>query len=251
MARFSHYEACRRCTEQGRDSRGDNLGVWVDGGAHCFSCGWHRFPKHYSSPSVEVGLNGSKSVLPAGFTREVPAIAWKWLLQYGLPFTYWQPFVGYSPEDSRLVFTVGQPTKFSIGRLIDTGTSVASGHAKPRKWYVWGDSHKHCERIGEGRSSDKSGRSSVVLVEDIVSAHKVGQVTETIPLFGTRVFEDVQYYLMTINSPIKLWLDKDQEGRVAKVAAWLQGLTENPVDVIITDNDPKTYSTDQIKEILT
>jgi hypothetical protein len=244
LSRFSHYEPCQRCTQAGRDRRGDNCGVWVDGSAHCFACGWHRFPKHYRGADVEAKLSGPKSVLPADFTREVPAKAWQWLLQYGLPYTYWQPFVGYSPQDERLVFLVGTPTQFAIGRHVPLQENATEGNAKPRKWYVWGDSHKHCERIGP------EGRSPIVLVEDIVSAHKVGQVTEAIPLFGTRIFDAVVYYLMTINKPIKLWLDKDQESRVKSMATWLQGLTENPVDVIITDHDPKVYTVDQLSKLI-
>ena len=69
MARFVGYEQCPRCARAGRDSRGDNLGVYADGGKHCFSCGFHVFPKHYTQ-KVEIP-NGAKSLLPSDFTREV------------------------------------------------------------------------------------------------------------------------------------------------------------------------------------
>jgi len=46
---------------------------------------------------------------------------WKWLLQYGLPLSYWQKHCGYSEKENRLVFTVGTPTRFSIGRLLGVG----------------------------------------------------------------------------------------------------------------------------------
>jgi hypothetical protein len=196
---------------------------------------------------METRLDGPKSLLPSDFSREVPTAAWKWLLQYGLPYSYWQPIVGYSQKDERLVFLVGSPFKFSIGRLIGSDRNEAlsedatKSNAKPRKWYVWGDSHKHCERLGQGPTT--------VLVEDLVSAHKIAVtgVAETIPLFGTRVFQDVLYYLMTINKPIKLWLDKDQEGVVKKQALWLQTMTGNPVDIIITDKDPKCMPMEALK----
>src|SRR5438046_1689829 len=104
--KFSHYEPCPRCRSNGRDNRGDNLGIYADSSQHCFSCGYHKSPR-FSFPVVKETTNGSKS-LPADFTREVPATAWKWLLQYGLSYRYWLPFVGWSEKDSRLVFTIGQ-----------------------------------------------------------------------------------------------------------------------------------------------
>jgi len=179
-------------------------------------------------------------VLPPDFTREIPTIAWKWLLQYGLPYTYWTPHCGYSPSQGRLVFTVGDPIAFSIGRFVEDPPE----DFKPRKWYVWGNSHKHCEVIGE------KNKGPIILVEDIVSAHKVGQVFTTIPLFGTIVHPCHKYYLMQAMRPVKFWLDKDQEHLVKKRAVALQSLIGNTVDIIVSQKDPKSYSLQQIKELI-
>jgi len=185
--------------------------------------------------------HGAKSILPRDFTRQVPTTAWKWLLQYGLPYSYWTPYCGYSPSEGRLVFTVGIPVEFSIGRFVEESNS----EHPPRKWYVWGDSHKHCEVIEA--AGDKG---PIILVEDIVSAHKVGQVTTAIPLFGTMIHPCHKYYLMNEKRPIKIWLDKDQEHSVKKKAINLQMLVGANVDVVVTDKDPKSYSIGQIKELI-
>lgn len=238
MSRYK-YEACPRCTANGKDSRGDNLVVYDNGHAHCFACSWHRFPKHYNHLVKE--NHGPKSVCPSDFTREVPARAWQWVLQYGLPFTHWQAHCGYSEEKGeRLVFRVynGQSMAFSIGRLLTEPTR------EQRKWYVWGDSHKHCEIVGQG-----SGES-IALVEDIVSAHKVGQVNECIPLFGTRVHPCHIYYLANQRRPVTIWLDKDQELNVKKQALQLQSLIDQPVKVVTTEKDPKSLSFEQIEKEL-
>jgi hypothetical protein len=241
---FSHYEPCPNCRDSGRDSRGDNLACYRDGSAHCFSCHYHVhggvFNRHSSKELVD---HGAKSVLPFDFTREVPTHAWKWVLQYGLPYSYWQGRVGYSPAEGRLVFTVGQPVAFSIGRLVE---EREGNHAARRKWYVWGNSHNHCEIINEG--SDQT--APIVLVEDLISAHKVGQVATCIPLFGTNIHKPHLYYLMQAGRPVKMWLDKDQEGNVRKKALGLQALINNSVDVVLTTSDPKEYTSTQIKEIL-
>jgi hypothetical protein len=248
MGRFVGYEPCPKCTRMGRDSRGDNLGRYADGGGHCFSCQYHEFPKHYvpriDKPNVTKSVaDGSKAVLPIDFTREVPARALTWLLQYGLPWSYWEPLTGYSPKEERLVFLVGTPTKFSIGRWIGTTTDKATA---PRKWYVWGDSHKHVEVL---RASNGNGDGGVVcLVEDIVSAHKVANAGIcSIPLFGTKIFDDVLYYLLQTNQEVCLWLDKDQESQVRKQALRLESIINKPVKVIITEKDPKELNFEDIQ----
>ena len=186
----------------------------------------------------EAELSGPKSVLPADFTREVPATAWQWVLQYGIPWHHWKESCGYSPKEERLVFRVGE--QFSIGRYV--GNHPESN----RKWYVWGDCHKHCEVL---RQPEATG-SSVVLVEDLISANKVSFVTTSIPLFGTKIHPCHLYYLQNSNENIVLWLDKDQELNVKKQSSRLAALLGRNVKIIVTDNDPKLLSNEQIKEQL-
>ena len=158
MAKFLHYQQCPKCLERGRDTRGDNCATYSDGGMHCFSCGFHVFPKHYiRQRNQEEKINAA--VLPTDFTREVPSLALLWLLQYGLPFSYWRPFIGWSEKDSRLVFTVGQGPDFSVGRYIPRANDRPQ-----RKWFVWGESHRHPHIIG-----DYSNSQQIVLVEDLIS----------------------------------------------------------------------------------
>lgn len=237
---FDHYEPCPRCTERGRDSRGDNLAVYRDGGAHCFSCGLHKFPKHYSRPKKEVNV---PTVLPANVNREIPARAWEWLLQYGLPMSYWKPHVWWREEDSRLVFTVGEPVQFSLGRHIPI--EGRSFEYKPRKWFVWGNCHKTPHIFGDYRTSKE-----IVLVEDLISAAKVGMASASIPLFGTKVFDSIIPALRHVGLPVVLWLDKDQEGTLQRKCQWLASLTNLPVRYVVTDKDPKELQLVKIQEVL-
>ena len=225
---------------KGKDSRGDNLVGYSDGGAHCFSCGHHVFPSSYNLFRQKEAIEHVDTrVFPADFTRVVDPEGWKWLLQYGLSYSYWKDKVGYSPKSNRLVFPVpGTNPVFSIGRLLHEPTK------KDRKWYVWGDCHTHAELVG-------SGRSCTVLVEDIVSAHKVGQLCETIPLFGTEVHPAVLYALRDGGSrPVVMWLDKDQEGAVAKKATRINLLTGRPVYLVHTHKDPKALALGEIEDVL-
>jgi hypothetical protein len=227
---------CPRCRENGRDTKGNNL-VWFDeDNAHCFACGYHVWPKHYTPVKPKKDYHGS-TVLPADFTKEVPAKAWKWLLQYGLPIKYWRPYVGYSESHSRLVLTCGDPVLFSIGRDL-TGESKA-------KWLAYGDTHKTAVSYG-----DVSSAKQVVLVEDLVSAHKVAQCSLVIPLFGTVVHPCHYKLLKYFGLPVVIWLDKDQEQYIPKKVAQLSIMTGLPCSNITTDKDPKELTQEYIKEKL-
>jgi len=241
MSRFLRYEACPKCVDRGKDSRGDNLAVYSDGGRHCFSCGHHEHPpssNRWARPVDEDKNNKIKRILPDDFTTDVPARAWQWLLQYGLPYDYWRPIVGWSERHQRLVFRVGEPLRFSQGRLFPREGSVVDG----RKWHVWGDSHSSVETFGQG--------GSITLVEDLLSAHKVGQVNQAVCLFGTTIYPAHILYLRKRGLPIHLWLDGDQRGLVEKKATNINILTGLPVNIILTENDPKGYNNDQIQEYL-
>lgn len=261
---FSHYEGCPKCIERGQDSRRDNLGVYRDGSAHCFSCGFHRSGsvyKRWTAATAESsdGLsNVPKSLLPFDNTREVPASAWQWVMQYGLPWAYWKESVSYSPASERLVFQVGGldkdeqgnlrrtgPMAFSIGRYV--GQPVAD--KKHRKWHVWGDSHKHAELV---LPAGNANARRVVLVEDVVSAHKVAAAGEYVgmPLFGTTIHPCHYYYLLGNNLSPVLWLDKDQEWASKKKAVQMQSILGREVDVVITDLDPKALSFKEINAAL-
>lgn len=262
MSAFSHYEGCPRCIDRGQDSRRDNLGVYRDGSAHCWACGYHRSGsvyKRWASSTTESSSelnNGQKSLLPRDWTREVPADAWQWVMQYGLSWRYWQESVGYSPSTRRLVFQVGGVDKDDQGNLVRTGSLAFSigryvgpptDDKKLRKWHVWGDSHKHAELLRYTR--DTSSRQ-LVLVEDVVSAHKVAQVADCIPLFGTTVHPCHMYALINSNQDVYLWLDKDQEWASKKKALQIGSILGREVSIVVTDKDPKELSVKQIEACL-
>lgn len=237
MAKAIRNEACPRCRYNGQDRSGDNLVIYDDTSKHCFACEFHR-----NAPMSLEMFNYKKTVddkekiaLPSDFTREVPAEGWKWLLQYGLPHSYWKAFTGYTPKENRLIITHGTPIRFSIGRALTVGT---------HKWKFYGGGHNYCETIGE-KISDY-----VVVVEDIVSNHKVGQVAACLALFGTDIHKIAIQELLRLDRPVVLWLDQDQYQYLPKKIGRLQAFLRHPVRWISTEKDPKVYSLDKIKEIL-
>lgn len=236
MARFVGYEPCPSCRKRGADRAGDNLGMYSDGSGHCFSCGYHLHPKFQLKLfNKETKDDSPKAVLPSDFTREVPSEGWKWLLQYGLSYSYWKPYTGYSPKDNRLILTVGEPIRFSQGRALTMGD---------RKWRNYGDGHSFVETLG------KELPGPLVLVEDLISAHKIAQVAPCLCLFGTTIYDLVIQEVMTQDRPVKLWLDADQYQLLPKKINRLQAFLEHPVGYVFTKKDPKAHSLEEIKELL-
>ncbi len=128
---------------------------------------------------------------------------------------------------------------FSVGRYV--GVADKAAPKPPRKWYVWGDPHKHSTVLnGENKESP------VVLVEDLISAHKVSRVCPSIPLFGTDVHPPVLHYLSHNHSEVILWLDKDQDFHVKRKALRLESLINKPVRIVTTEKDPKALSFNEI-----
>jgi hypothetical protein len=276
MAKFVHYEPCPACRARGKDRRGDNLGRYSDGGGHCYSCGYHEQPTLLNRNANQTPVkNVQEGPLPRDFTRDVPADGWKWLLQYGLPYSYWKPYCGYSPASERLVITHGSPVEYSVGRWIGTdgGNRVQQlhegreSHSKlmggavrrhevvsheehreaPRKWRAWG------ERLRTATILEPTDSSSteIVLVEDLVSAHKVRQAGYScLPIFGSDLYPLAIKVLRATRKPVALWLDLDQWGSLPKKLNRLQTFLDAPVRFIKTDKDPKEYSLSEIKEII-
>lgn len=240
MSWFTRHEPCPKCQEVGNDRRGNNLAVYSDGGAHCFACGHHISANIFSKQ--ETKQDGPKSLYPVDFIKEIPRQGWKWLLQYGLAFSYWREHVGWSPIHSRLIFKVGNPLAFSIGRYIPLGDADPNNFPK---WRTWGNSHKHTEVI-----SSFDCRGCTVLTEDLISAHKVGQVAKAVPIFGTRVHPCHLDYLGTTEGRIVLWLDKGQEEHIRKEALRMESIINRPVETMITFDDPKDLTFNHIKGIL-
>lgn len=104
------------------------------------------------------------------------------------------------------------------------------------KYVIRGEKTRFTRIYGEG--------TSLIFTEDLISAVKVGRVQSALPLFGTHLKTLPRGY-----SKYYLWLDKDkQRSSVEQCRKWRQyGYNISP---IITEKDPKDYTTQQIQEFI-
>ena len=179
---------------------------------------------------------------PEQFSRE----ARMWLFKAGLTPTVWRQYsIGYSARLQRVVlpiFNTDGSLKWFQCRAILKGQ-------KPK--YIQPSGNKSNILFTAG-SGNFTGR--VVVVEDIMSAIRVGNATTdsnttAISLLGTKITAGQATYLSNFKECIT-WLDGDKAGKrgsyhVRSVVGLL-----TPCRNVRTDEDPKCYSNKHIREVL-
>lgn len=91
-----------------------------------------------------------------------------------------------------------------------------------------------------------------VLTEDILSAARCGEVARGCSILGTSLTDGaVSEILRQTDGAIFVWLDPDKAGRAGRGKAFSKlRLAGRCVKIIRTDQDPKYYSNDEIKEYI-
>lgn len=237
MSQFLYKTRCPACAAQGKDRSGDNLGVYGDGHTYCFSCGGG------SAGSVRARLHESTKEakpipdLPEDVSTNIGASAAEWLLRY-FPSTQQAPTHLWSEATQKLIFPI-----FDEGGMIAWQYRYFGDNPDHPKWVGYGINDKlfHIE----GNVGD-----SLVLVEDLISACKVGHITPTMPLFGSHIgFKRLARMKVLGITSVTIWLDDDKKEYAIKAAseAAMLGLQTS---VIHTKKDPKEYTFEQIRKIV-
>jgi hypothetical protein len=236
MANFVKHEACPSCGSR------DNLGRYSDGSAFCFGC--HYVERANVSPFVGERDGKSESSddrvrFPDDATRHLDGEGHSFLAKYGLSgYSIIRANIRWSPGWQQLLF----PLYDADGNLCCIqARNFNPKRASKAKYYNVGDKSQSCTYYGE--------TETVVLVEDCVSAIKIGHVETGFPLLGTSITKERLVWLSKRFKRIVVWLDRDKyrEARDLADAAKLLGVQ---VKTVYTENDPKDYSLEQIKEFL-
>jgi hypothetical protein len=242
----SHHvrnEPCPKCRELGKDRSGNNLGVYSDGHCYCWSCGYYVPPTGAAKIQEAIRVANpviAKSIgLPEDVEFKLPEVAWKWLQQYSLSKgDIIRHKLMWSESWKRLIF----PYFDTTGLLAWQGRYFGDD-PKKGKWFSQGDLKSILHICGPAKGD------TLVLVEDTVSAIKVGHHVPCMPIFGSHVSVRTLVRVRRFYGKIIIWLDKDKQIDSVKFSnnARLLGITSTS---IITEKDPKEYPHDQLKAIL-
>lgn len=235
MSEFIKHAPCPKCGSK------DNLGIYNDH-VYCFGCAYYEstfdlrriLPKQEKTPIV---------TLPDDITANIPAIADNWLKKYEIKqIELLNNNVVWSEKYQRLIFPYFGENKYSLlgyqGRYFGT-------EQKP-KWFSQGDLNKVI-KIFNLPIIEKTG---IILVEDIVSAIKVGRQYASMPLFGSilNLSKLITLAKLFPITEIILWLDNDKYKEAHTFCRQIISIGINS-RVIHSIKDPKEYNDEQIKKL--
>lgn len=241
--KFSHHEACPKCGSK------DNLGVWTDGHKWCFGC--HHYVdkngdaivKEWVKKQTQVPDVQKKVVLPADYERGfVPKWAMEWLEAFHLDRIHIDDNdIGYDLNKDLLIFPIyGQKNEL----LAWQGRYFGHDPKKP-KYYTQGN----VADIIHIRDTGAYEQQSVVVVEDLVSAIRVGEIIPAVPLFGSHLSLQRATRLSKMFNHLIIYLDQDKFKEAQKFKSEYQ-LIFDSIEVRSTKMDPKYYNATVLRDVL-
>lgn len=203
--------------------------AYYDDSEHCFSCGKHvrlGVPRKFL-----IAQSKTKDGTEINLTDEIPNEYVKWLLKYRI-------------FKSDIELTGIKYDLISKRLMLPLGNNAYQGRSNTESPKYWTFGDKAPVFFGTG--------STVVLVEDWLSAYRIGKITSAVTLLGTSIPLRLLMTLVDNYGRIVLWLDPDNAGITAmhKIRKKLELLTPKSIDIIRSDKDPKDYSDDEIRSYL-
>jgi hypothetical protein len=238
MSHFITHQPCPKCGSS------DAFAEYDDGHFWCFSCRNYVPPNYKSLKNMENYFSAKRELkkgeLPHDFTKEIPKEPYAWLKQYSLTTEEISAYYGWSQSQQMLITSYyGEENDLLVwqGRYFP---------ARVPKVYTSGypDTHILLHSNTDGEYSRR-----VVVVEDSVSAIKVARVCTATPLLGSNLSRHKSVGLSRSFTHLTFWLDYDKLSSMMKQTE-ANKLLFSKVDMIVTEKDPKEYSTDEIKELL-
>lgn len=256
---FKGHESCPECGSE------DNVGVWSDGQKWCFGCGYY-IPANGMGLSVEElwkrireqkekrkYKKNAHITLPFDYSIMLPEKAEQWLDQYGITDAEKINYrIGWSDFYESLIFSafdVWGNLLVVQRRYMGSRTDIPKYHTKgyPESviWSVYpnGDESPTVGNVADTYNGD------IVLVEDYISAIKVGRHLEVSPLWGSQLSLDKLRRMAARWEKVIFWLDanKLKDAMLFKDRCLPYFKYAN---VIFSEKDPKCYDDDQIRAFL-
>lgn len=221
---FIQFHPCPKCGSK------DNLAEYSEN-FYCFGCGYHKRKNTLARVRRLNALDVLKlDDVSNGITlsKTLAIDAKKWLLGYGLTEEEMQQF-SYDYENDVLYLFFS--ASFRVGRVFakDTKTRYTSKGKKPVLTYGTGN--------------------TCVLVEDIISAIKVGRQFVSIPMLGAKPTEEIIQALHSYDGVV-LWGDADKMRENIVVRNKLSEMLGKQVKLCFTSLDPKCYNDLEVKTTL-
>lgn len=261
--------ACPRCRSNGKDRSGDNLALYPDGHSYCYSCGyWEISPLRKRIENKMTSSNVITIVkLPDDTTGYIPIEAAQWLRQYGIT----------AQEVEKHKFMWSEKCKLLICPIFGADNTIIAWQGRNFKTKlipVFGDLTDDPKdgKIQYGDRSELDGPkyfskgqlgdilhiispiknvcdpTTIVIVEGVIDAIKVGRVFNCMPLFGSHMSLGTLRRLKARFITVGVWLDPDKTVEAVKTALRASQLMRS--FVVVSTRDPKEYDINQIHDMV-
>ena len=187
---------------------------------------------------------GSILELPEDFTNDIPVEGRLWLYSNGITEKLKKLYnIGYSKRLQRVVL----PVYDSKGTLIWYQCRALLKGQRPK--YLQPSLDKSSVVFESKHRETSKNTAEVVIVEDIMSAIRVGEWVRASSFLGTKATQ-AQINRVARFDKVTIWYDNDKAGKNGSrtIKQALSMVTK--VREIHTELDPKAYSKQQIEEIL-
>jgi len=227
MSKFLRHLPCPKCRSK------DNLGEYDDH-FYCFGCQYYKTKQDLESLRSRLKEKRPSNVVTTSVlhtTEELPQVAMKWLLFYGI--------------------TLNEIVKYNFQWCTDNGTLIllnTGSYWQGRSFKSYGPkylSHGPKPLTVYGKSA------TIILTEDILSAIKVSrnQLVCSAPLLGSSLASNFEEELVNNYQTVYVWLDRDKAKNAIKIKNRLKSLGLES-KAIITNLDPKEYNNKEIEQWL-
>lgn len=240
------HSQCPRCAKEGRDLHQDNLALFPDGHSFCFACRYYiPAPDSIENMSKKlykhkVSTNPNKTIdLEQEVTYNIPNVCHEWLRKYNVTTDdILKHGICWHPEKCLLILPV-----YDGDQLVAYSGRYFGSNKEHPKYITWKAKTNFWKLFVAPVPTN-----IFVLVEDFISALRVGHNYNSIPLLGTNVPIELLMQLVPQKPLLITWLDRDK-------ATEAMGITQRasqffPSRTLITPEDPKCYTNNEIKEFI-
>lgn len=265
---FIHNEACPKCRANGKDRHGDNLAIYDDGHAFCWSCGYYRPHSIVCILSKRDVVRNEPTVYLPGdcnVSHSQAALDWigkyeitkKDLLQHGVLYSEQGKFINLKGKKTQcsnlLIFPVWGDDGDLLawqGRYFGDNPDVPKWIGKGKLNKVYNIIYSRARQPAKVRSRNGKRSGPLVLTEDVVSAIKVNKAGyDAMPLYGVETKSRWGRIKLLGYDKAILFLDPDMHSRMIndRVYGPLNGVT---VDLIFSNRDPKKHTINEIQDLI-
>lgn len=221
-----NHNSCNNCKSS------DGVYLYSDG-SYCFVCKQKQFTKNNKR---DLEYSEEAPTFPTNLTNVFPPEELLWFSKYKITSQLRNKYNIKFDRDSKRIFLP-----------VYSGDAIV--YYQMRSLYNKTVKYKNPRFLSKHVFYCGKESTVLVIVEDIISAIRVGQQFETVALLGTSWHPSAYKYLLG-KTKCYIWLDKDAEHKSLVLSRELNKINLCTVNSIVSEKDPKCYTDEEIRRAI-